>query len=172
MVRKAYGETALSSAQVYWWHKASKKDKRVLKTYNDQDPSSSETEKKVDALRSVVTVTDSSLSVWLLRKWKLKSIIQEIVTQDLNMRKLCAKLVPKNLSLNQKLARLEREPVFFCLLITADESWVFHYDPETPKQRLEWPIPTSPCPKKARMSKSKVKSMIMFFFYSCGIVAT
>ena len=50
------------------------------------------------------------------------------------MRKICAKLVPKNLSVEQKanrleicqdlLGRLEIEPNFLDQVITGDESWV------------------------------------------------
>ena len=61
------------------------------------------------------------------------------------MRKFCAKMVPKNLTTEQKanrrhvclnlLDRLEREPEFFSRVITGDESWILEYDPQdkTPK---------------------------------------
>ena len=45
--------------------------------------------------------------------------------------------------------------------------------PETKRQSREWHTPNSPRPKKARMSKSKIKSMLfffVFFFCSQGIV--
>ena len=63
---------------------------------------------------------------------------------------------------------LERKPEFFSRVITGDESWILEYDPETKHRSLEWHTTNSPRPKKARMSKSKIKSM--FFFYSQGIV--
>ena len=57
------------------------------------------------------------------------------------MRKVCAKMVPKNLTNEQKanrrdvcldlLDRLEREPEFFSRIITGDESCILEYDPET-----------------------------------------
>jgi len=60
------------------------------------------------------------------------------------MRKVCAKMVPKNLTTEQKanwrdvwldlLDRLEREPEFFSRIITGDESWIFEYDPKTKRQ--------------------------------------
>ena len=95
------------------------------------------------------------------------------------MRKICAKLLPKNLSVEQKanrleicqdlLGRLEIEPNFLHKVITGDESWVFDYNPETKRQSKEWHIISSPHPKKARMSSSRVKTMIVFFD-SRGIV--
>ena len=50
----------------------------------------------------------------------------QILTQDLGMRKVCAKMVPKNLTTEQKakrrdVDRLEREPEFFSRVITGDE---------------------------------------------------
>jgi hypothetical protein len=44
---------------------------------------------------------------------------------------------------------------FFKLVITADERWILEYDPDTKQQSSEWRTSNSPCPKKARMSKSK-----------------
>jgi predicted unusual protein kinase regulating ubiquinone biosynthesis (AarF/ABC1/UbiB family) len=61
--------------------------------------------------------------------------VHQIVTQDLNMRKVCAKMVPKNLNDYQKarrnevsaemLERLESEPDFLIRVITGDESRFF-----------------------------------------------
>ena len=42
--------------------------------------------------------------------------------------------------------------------------------PETKHQSREWHTANSPRPKKARMSKSKIKSMLICFFDSQGIV--
>jgi len=47
---------------------------------------------------------------------------------------------------------------------------VFDYDPETKRQSEERHTKSFPCPKKARMSRSRVKIMITVFFDSRGIV--
>jgi len=44
------------------------------------------------------------------------------------------------------------------------------YDPETKRQSREWHTANSPRPKRARMSKSKIKSMLICFFDSQVIV--
>jgi len=90
------------------------------------------------------------------------------------MRKVCAKMVPKNLTTEQKanrrdvcldiLDRLEREPEFFSCVITGDESWILEYNPKTKCQSREWHTANSPHPKKARMSNFKIKSMLICFF--------
>ena len=51
-----------------------------------------------------------------------------------------------------------------------DESWILEYDPETKRQSREWHSTNSPRPKKARMSKSKIKSMLICFFDIQGVV--
>ena len=103
-----------------------------------------------------------------------------IITEDLGMRKICAKMVPKLLSDDQKerrvlvckdiLERLETEPNLLGKVITGDESWIFEYDPETKRQSLQWKSAGSPRPKKAKMSKSKMKLMFIAFFDISGIV--
>jgi len=65
---------------------------------------------------------------------------------------------------------VKSEPGFLQRLITGDETWVFEYDPTTKRQSSEWQTSESPRPKKARMSKSRVKSMFIIFFDSKGIV--
>ena len=106
--------------------------------------------------------------------------VRQIVTQDLDMRKVCAKMAPKNLTTEQKANRrdvchhlldhLDREPEFFNRVITSDESWVLECDPETktPKSGLAH-CKLSPS-QEARMSKSKIKSMLICFFDSQGII--
>ena len=60
--------------------------------------------------------------------------------------------------------RIENDPDLLGRVITGDESWIFKYDPETKRQSRQWKSPASPRPKKARMSKSKVKVMLIAFF--------
>ncbi|GFW82211.1 mariner mos1 transposase [Trichonephila clavipes] len=47
---------------------------------------------------------------------------------------------------------------------------MFEYDPELKRQSCEWHTKSSPRPKKARMSKSCIKTMIIVFFDIRGIV--
>ena len=89
------------------------------------------------------------------------------------MGKICANLVPKILSVDQNASRLEIcrdlqgrlkiEPIFLDKVITGDESWVFDYNPETKWQSEEWHMKSSPHLKKAHMSRSRVKTMIIVF---------
>ena len=60
--------------------------------------------------------------------------------------------------------------IFLHKVITGDELWVFDCDLETKGQSEEWHTKSVPRPKKARMSRSRVKTMIIVFFDSRGIV--
>ena len=85
---------------------------------------------------------------------------------DSDMQKICAKLVPKILTNEQKenrrnvcldlLERIENDKNVFKHAITGDETWIFEYDPDTKRRSSEWHTCNSPRPKKARMSKSKI----------------
>ena len=91
------------------------------------------------------------------------------------MKKVYAKTVP-NLLLTpeQKETRLnicfdileniQNDPKFLEKVMTCDESWFFQYDPETKRQSMHWKSPSSPRQKKAWMSKSKFKAMMIVFF--------
>ena len=107
--------------------------------------------------------------------------VHQILTQELAMRKLCAKIVPKNLTFKRDnpknvclhlLKQIQSDRNFLKNVITGDKTWIFEYDPETKRQSKEWHTSSSPCPKKARMSKSKIKSFLICFFDIQGIVHT
>ena len=73
--------------------------------------------------------------------------VHQILTEELAMKKFCAKFVPKNLTIEQKdnrkdvclhlLERIQRDRNFLKNVITGDETWIFEYDPETKRQSKE-----------------------------------
>lgn len=85
--------------------------------------------------------------------------VWKILTEDLDMWKICAKMVPKLLSDDQKdqrvqvcqdiIEHLETKPDLLGRVITGDESWIFEYHLETKHHSLQWKIPMSPRSKKA-----------------------
>jgi len=89
------------------------------------------------------------------------------------MRKVCAKMVPKLLSDEQKehhkelcldlLQRTENEPDVLNLIITCDETWVFTYDSETKQQSMQWKSMSSPRPKKRMHELFKVQGHVDCF---------
>ena len=92
--------------------------------------------------------------------WKLHTIIRE----ELKMRKICAKFVPRMLREDQKERRchdsrgmvklINSDPAVLDALVTCDESWIYCYDPETKRQSSQQKHAGFPRLKKARKSKS------------------
>lgn len=179
---KVFGDEALSRAQVFRWHKDFKNGRESVKDeLRSGRPVEIRTDNNVQRVCARVH-QDRRLTVRMLaEELNLnRETVRKILTEDLSMKKLCAKMVPKNLSVEQKhermaiaqdcLDQVESDPTLLGRVITGDESWFFQYDPETKRQSQQWLSPGSARPKKARMSKSKVKTMMICFFDSKGIV--
>ena len=109
---------------VFKWHKAFKEDRENI----EHDPRSgrsisSTNDQNMEVVRAVMA-KDHHLSVRMIAEETglNKNAVHRILTEHLHMRKICAKMVPKNLSVRQKanrleicqdlLARLEIEPDF------------------------------------------------------------
>ncbi|UYV65641.1 hypothetical protein LAZ67_3004938 [Cordylochernes scorpioides] len=144
-------------------------------------PTTARTDENVDRVLEVLR-TDRRLSIQQIADTLHMStfVVHGIVTEDLQMRKVCAKFVPKVLTQDQKELRvlrcqelldlIQNEPGFLNSVVTGDESWMFEYDQESKRQSCAWHTKSSPRPKKARMSKSRINTMIIVFFDIRGIV--
>ncbi|CAF3902704.1 unnamed protein product, partial [Rotaria sp. Silwood2] len=55
-------------------------------------------------------------------------------------------------------------------IITGDESWFYHYDPELKEQSKVWMSTTDPRPTKIHRTKSAVKRMVAIFFMKSGLI--
>jgi len=57
-----------------------------------------------------------------------------------------------------------RDPIDFLLqLVTMDETWLYHHDPETKQQSIEWQHSGLTRPEKFRVQKSAGKFSPRFF---------
>ena len=73
-----------------------------------------------------------------------RETVRKILTEDLDIRKVCAKMVPKELTEEQKQRRvticqdlMERQEDILGRVITGDETWLYQYDPETKRQSAQ-----------------------------------
>jgi len=107
--------------------------------------------------------------------------VGSITHEDLDVRKLSAKWVPKCLNADQKCQRCQsseklseffrRDPNdFLSRLVTLHRTWLYHYDPKTKQQSMEWWHSSSPCPKKLRVQKSVERFSSQFFLDQDGIL--
>lgn len=107
--------------------------------------------------------------------------VLSILHDQLHMNKVSARWVPRMLTPMQKHARLaicrelsdraaENQEDFFNRIITMDESWVHHYDPETKEASKQWKHTDSPPPKKFKVRPSAGKVMLSVFWDAKGIL--
>jgi histone-lysine N-methyltransferase SETMAR len=177
-----YGEECMSRACVYEWYKRFQDGRESVESDKRPGrPSTSKNDGNVAAVRAAIrgnrrlTVREIAEDIGLSF-----GSVQSILTEDLGMRRVSAKFVPKLLSSDQKEARVsaasdflecvENDRNFVGKIITGDESWVYGYDPETKAQSSQWKSPSSPRPKKARQVRSNVKVMLTVFFDQKGVV--
>ena len=55
-------------------------------------------------------------------------------------------------------------------LVTGDEAWLYHRDPESKMESMQWKHKTSPTPKKFRVKKSAGKVMATVFWDEKGLL--
>ncbi|EZA49234.1 hypothetical protein X777_12493 [Ooceraea biroi] len=103
MLKKAYGSDSMSKTQIFRWHKTFKDGRESV----EDEPRSGRPEENVNAVLSVLN-RDHRMNVRMIAEEVgiSKTIVHEIITEKLHMRKICAKLVPKNLGADQMEHRL------------------------------------------------------------------
>jgi histone-lysine N-methyltransferase SETMAR len=106
-----------------------------------------------------------------------------ILHEELDMKKLCARWVPRLLTADQKRTRmkiseqcLERfnknKTDFVRRFITMDETWINHYIPESKQQSKQWTEAGCLALKKTRSVPSAGKVMASVFWDAEGILFT
>lgn len=182
ILKEVFGDNAMSRARVFEWHKRFYEGREEVE--DDERPGRPVTVRSEENVQKVCEIVrkDRRLSIRMIGDMLNinKETVRQILHDELNMKKVCAKLVPKNLTQEQKdnrkdicsdiVARLADDPDLLTNVITCDETWIFQYDPETKRQSMHWKTPSSPRMKKARMSKSKLKAMLIVFFDIQGVL--
>jgi len=181
-LQQAFEDDAMSTTQAFRWHKMFSEGRNIVEDEQRSGrPSTTLTSDNTARVRELVR-SDRRLTVSVIADevHVNREAVRRILTEELGKRKICAKILPRNLTEQQRDARVsfcaelleqvEADPELMERVITGDESWFFQYDPETKRQSLEWRSKGSPRPKKARMSKSKLKYMLVCFFDSMDIL--
>ena len=112
-------------------------------------PGTSRTEENIAKVRQIV-LENRQLTVRSIVNID-RETVRKILTEDLDMRKVRAKMVPKELTIGQKQRRvticqdlLERQDAILGHVIPGDETWVNQYDPEVKWQNAQWKTANSP----------------------------
>ncbi|KFM72676.1 Histone-lysine N-methyltransferase SETMAR, partial [Stegodyphus mimosarum] len=112
-----------------------------------------------------------------------RTVLFEIVSDRLNYRKLCSRLVPKMLTDVHKTKRLgsaltfltrysEYGENFLNQIVTGGETWVCHFTPESKQQSMEWRHTHSPKKQKFKVTMSSQKIMCTVFWDRKGVLLT
>jgi transposase len=181
-LKVAFGDQAMSRTQVFEWFRKFKNGRQSIESdARTGRPATSNNDIITNKVRDLIKQD---------RRLTVREIAEEvgiscgschsILTKNLNMKRLCAKFVPRLLTDEQRdqrrfiasdlFERATEDAGFMSNIVTCDETWVYGYDPETKQQSSEWRGPTSPRPKKARQQRSNVKVMLIVFFDIRGIV--
>ena len=100
-----------------------------------------------------------------------------LIHDSLKFSKVCARWVSKELTEERKRKRLDfcsqhlaryREvgDNFLQQIVTGDETWIYHYEPESKRQSLQWKHPSSPVAKKFKTQPSTGKLILSVFWDS------
>ena len=146
MLNTAFGEQAMGHSQTFQWFSRFKAGRISI----DDDKSSgrpvfSSTPEMIDRVHQIIqedrrrTIDEVSMLVGISH-----GTCHKILIEDLKMRRVAAKFVPRILSIDQKQQRLDvcldlkenaaNDPSFLSNVITGDETWVYSYDTETKTQ--------------------------------------
>ncbi|GFV45499.1 putative DD34D transposase [Trichonephila clavipes] len=104
-----------------------------------------------------------------------KERVGHIVNEYLDMRKLCSKWVPRELTIDPKQQRIDdskqclelfnrNKSEFLRRYVTMDETWPHHFTPESNRESAEWNTRDEPTPKCGKTQKSAGKVMASVFW--------
>ena len=177
-----YKESSPSAATIKRWVKEFQRGRESLEDDpRPGRPSTSTNEENIETVHQLV-MGNRRITLHELEEATRLSYgsIHSILHDNLHMSKVCARWVPRMLSDDMKLSRVtisgamitryNANPDFHFRLVTCDETWLHHYDPESKQESMEWKHVTSPRTKKFKSTRSPRKVMATIFWDSKGVI--
>lgn len=178
-----YGDSAPSHSTVCSWVNECKRGRTCL---DDEPrcgrPKSASDAENVEKVRLLVIANRRVTLAEIAQSLKISSErVHKILHQDLQLKKISARWVPRLLTADQKATRvrtsrdglnlIHRDPDdFWRRLITVDETWVHHFTPETKEASKQWLGKGDNPPVKAKVVPSAGKVMATVFWDCSGII--
>ncbi len=180
-MREVYGDSSPAYSTVKKWTALFKQGRRSLSDDTRPGrPKDTTTNENIETIRAMVE-NDPKLKTReiALTSGLSKGSVQTILHLHLGMSKICARWIPRILTAQQKqfradtslelLHRYNADPLGFLMrVLTGDETWVHHYDPESKQESMEWRQTGSRPPLKARTQSSAGKIMLSLFWDAQG----
>lgn len=165
-----------------WWNKFHEGCDSIYDSDRPGAPCSSVTSENVEIVRKTIG-EDPHLSIPNIVELTGLTYyaVQSILTEQLQMRRVVARWVPKLLT-TQQLQEREKtckdllslhdpDPShFFNQLVTGDESWFHFFEPETKQQSSQWLTKGEAPPLKSKAPPSMGKRMATVFWDMQGII--
>ena len=182
MLQTAFLSFCMNRASVFEWHKRFKEGRESVR--DDERCGRSKEVRTPELIGQIKNFMDKDrhVSIETISAQFDVSVgtVHTIIREELKMRQICTKFVPRVLREDQKercchdsreiVELINSDPAVLDALVTCDESWIYCYDPETKRQSSQWKHAGSPRPKKARQSKSTHKILMIPFFDSTGMI--
>ena len=176
MLQTAFGASCMNRASVFEWHKRFNEGRKSVR--DDERCGRSKEVRTPELIGQIKDFMNKD------RRVSIETIIAQfdvsvgtvhtIIREELKIRKICAKFVPRVFREDQKersfhesremVELINSDPAVLDVLVTCNESWIYCYDPETKKQSSQWKHDGSPRPRKARQRKSNHKLLMIPFF--------
>lgn len=178
-----YGDECMSKSTLYLWHDKFKSGHTSVSdaerlgrptTSTDDHHCSLVNEEIMENRRVTIDNIERKLEI---SHGSVSNIIHDI----LKYHKVSSRWVPRQLTDDLKqnrvlisqahLSRFKKEKNDFLYnIITCDETWLHHFEPESKKQSMEWRHTSSPRPKKFKRYSSAGKVLSTFFWDSKGVI--
>jgi len=163
----AYGEYAMKKSSIVKWHRQCKEGQEdVQDNPRSGQPKTQRTDRVQTLVRSDrrvglrVTVEELNMN---------RETVRQIVKEDLGMRKISAKMVPRILTPDQKHCQLYISSDLLCnaemfdRVITGDEMWCFQYEPGKKRQSMQWKTEFTSAEKSTHVSVAGQDHACVFF---------
>uniref|UniRef100_H2ZZ49 Mos1 transposase HTH domain-containing protein n=1 Tax=Latimeria chalumnae TaxID=7897 RepID=H2ZZ49_LATCH len=106
--------------------------------------------------------------------------VLKIIHDHLGMSKVSGRWVPRNLSAQDQHQQLESSCKIFyadqanfpACVVTGDETWIHHWDPETKQESMQWKHQASPTPKKLHSQPLANKVMASILWDAKDVLLT
>ena len=162
ILQTTFGASCMNRASVFEWHKRFKEGRESVR--DDEKCGRSKEVRTPELIGQIKNFMDKDrrVSIETISAQFDVSVgtVHTIIREELKMRKICAKFVPRVLREYPKERRchdsremvklFNSDPAVLDALVTCDESWIYCYDTETKRQSSQWKHAGSPRPKKAR----------------------
>ena len=146
MLQTAFWPSCMNRAWVFEWNKRFKEGRESVR--DNQRCRRSKEVRTLELIGQIKNFMDKDrrVSIETISAQFDVSVgtIHTLIREELNMRKICAKFVPRVLREDQKerhwhnsretVELINSDPAVLHALVTCNESWIYCYDPETKRQ--------------------------------------